>query len=135
MGGTTKDGMFTLSEMECMGACVNAPMICVADYTKGTEGFTYTYYEDLTTKDVVNILDTLKKGETPRVRGCCSSQRGRGGSIPENGALLPRLGLSEEERALRNASRLSFPRLFRVPPPLDSPHNHSLWKKSSLGTL
>jgi len=26
--------MFTLGEMECMGACVNAPMIAVADYTK-----------------------------------------------------------------------------------------------------
>lgn len=35
IGETTKDGMFTLGEMECMGACVNAPMIAVADYTRG----------------------------------------------------------------------------------------------------
>jgi NADH:ubiquinone oxidoreductase subunit E len=35
VGETTADGMFTLGEMECMGACVNAPMIAVADYTKG----------------------------------------------------------------------------------------------------
>eukprot|EP00955_Chlamydomonas_euryale_P059280 357329-Chlamydomonas_euryale.AAC.8 len=34
IGETTPDGMFTLGEMECMGACANAPMICVADYTK-----------------------------------------------------------------------------------------------------
>jgi NADH-quinone oxidoreductase E subunit len=33
----TPDGMFTLGEMECMGSCVNAPMIAVADYTKGVE--------------------------------------------------------------------------------------------------
>lgn len=37
--------MFTLGEMECMGACVNAPMIAVADYTKGVEGFSYNYFE------------------------------------------------------------------------------------------
>lgn len=35
IGETTKDGMFTLGEMECMGACVNAPMVAVADYTSG----------------------------------------------------------------------------------------------------
>ena len=65
VGETTKDGMFTLSEMECMGACVNAPMIAVADYTKGVEGYTYTYYEDLTEKAVVNIIEQLKRGEKP----------------------------------------------------------------------
>lgn len=30
IGETTADGMFTLGEMECMGACVNAPMIAIA---------------------------------------------------------------------------------------------------------
>jgi len=66
-GESTTDGMFTLSEMECMGCCVNAPMVCVADYTKGVEGFTYNYYEDCTTGDAVNIVEQLKKGETPKV--------------------------------------------------------------------
>ncbi len=33
VGETTADGMFTLGEMECMGACVNAPMVAIADYT------------------------------------------------------------------------------------------------------
>jgi NADH dehydrogenase (ubiquinone) flavoprotein 2 len=65
-GESTSDGMFTLSEMECMGACVNAPMVAVADYTKGVDGFTYNYYEDITTADAVNIVETLKKGETPK---------------------------------------------------------------------
>jgi NADH dehydrogenase (ubiquinone) flavoprotein 2 len=30
IGETTSDGLFSLSEMECMGACVNAPMIAIA---------------------------------------------------------------------------------------------------------
>jgi hypothetical protein len=34
IGQTTPDGLFTLGEMECMGACVNAPMVAIADYTK-----------------------------------------------------------------------------------------------------
>uniref|UniRef100_A0A7S0RAC8 NADH dehydrogenase [ubiquinone] flavoprotein 2, mitochondrial n=1 Tax=Chlamydomonas leiostraca TaxID=1034604 RepID=A0A7S0RAC8_9CHLO len=66
IGETTKDGLFTLSEMECMGACVNAPMIAIADYTNGVEGFSYVYYEDLTPEDTVAILDTLRKGGKPK---------------------------------------------------------------------
>lgn len=65
-GQTTPDGMFTLGEMECMGACVNAPMIAIADYTKGVEGFSYTYYEDLTPQDVVGIVNDLKSGKAPK---------------------------------------------------------------------
>lgn len=62
IGETTADGMFTLGEMECMGACVNAPMIAIADYSNGVEGFSYNYYEDLTPEDVNKIVDTIKKG-------------------------------------------------------------------------
>lgn len=65
-GQTTSDGMFTLGEMECMGACVNAPMIAIADYTKGVEGFSYTYYEDLTPGDVKAIVGDLRAGKTPK---------------------------------------------------------------------
>lgn len=69
-GETTQDGVFTLSEMECMGACVNAPMICIADYTNGVEGFTYNYYEDLTVSwrfpglypGVASLYFTLARG-------------------------------------------------------------------------
>ncbi|GHP12323.1 hypothetical protein PPROV_001105100 [Pycnococcus provasolii] len=59
-GDSTPDGLFTLSEMECMGCCVNAPMIAVADYTNGTEGYTYNYYEDLQPGDAVRIIDSIK---------------------------------------------------------------------------
>lgn len=43
--------------------------LCVVatDYTNGVEGFTYNYYEDLTTADVKKIVDTLRKGGKPKV--------------------------------------------------------------------
>ncbi|KAK9013462.1 hypothetical protein V6N11_041470 [Hibiscus sabdariffa] len=59
----TKDGLFSVGEMECMGCCVNAPMITVADYSNGSEGYTYNYYEDLTPKRAVEIVEMLRKGE------------------------------------------------------------------------
>jgi NADH dehydrogenase (ubiquinone) flavoprotein 2 len=62
--------------MECMGSCVNAPMIAVADYTNGVEGFSYNYYEDLTPGDAVRILEDLKSGKKPKVSKFMSSQPG-----------------------------------------------------------
>jgi len=52
-GETTADGMFTLGEVECAGACVNAPVISIND----------DYYEDLTPETVVDLLERLAKGE------------------------------------------------------------------------
>lgn len=54
-GQTTKDKMFTLLEVECLGACVNAPMVQINDL----------YYEDLQVSDINEILDDLKAGRTP----------------------------------------------------------------------
>ena len=51
-GVTTEDGMFTLSEVECLGACVNAPMMQIND----------DYYEDLDSDTTEKILSTLKSG-------------------------------------------------------------------------
>lgn len=56
VGQTTSDGNFTLSEVECLGACVNAPMIQIND----------DYYEDLTCKDTEEIVNDLKSGKKPR---------------------------------------------------------------------
>ncbi|KAJ8042528.1 NADH dehydrogenase [ubiquinone] flavoprotein 2, mitochondrial [Holothuria leucospilota] len=56
VGETSKDEMFTFSEVECLGACVNAPMIQVND----------NYYEDLKVEDVEEILDDLKAGRSPK---------------------------------------------------------------------
>ena len=48
LDGTTEDGMFTLSEVECLGACVNAPMMQV-----NNEWF----YEDLTPENTITLLE------------------------------------------------------------------------------
>jgi NADH-quinone oxidoreductase subunit E len=52
-GETTEDGMFTLSEVECAGACVNAPAVAIND----------DYFEDLTPETMTELLDKLAKGE------------------------------------------------------------------------
>jgi len=64
LGQTTADGMFTLGEMECMGCCVNAPMIAVADFSN-PPNYSYDYYEDLTPEKAVEILNQIKKGKKP----------------------------------------------------------------------
>ncbi|KAF5269893.1 hypothetical protein FQR65_LT05692 [Abscondita terminalis] len=56
VGETTKDKLFTLSEVECLGACVNAPMIQIND----------DYYEDLTASDTCQIIEEIKSGKKPR---------------------------------------------------------------------
>src|SRR5690606_24742031 len=48
---TTPDGLFTFLEVECLGACVNAPMIQIND----------DYYEDLTPESVVKLLKALRE--------------------------------------------------------------------------
>lgn len=57
VGDTTSDGLFTLSEVECLGACVNAPMVQIND----------DYYEDLAPKDIEQILDELAAGKKPKL--------------------------------------------------------------------
>src|ERR1700712_410298 len=49
-GGTTKDGLFTFTEVECLGACANAPMVQIND----------EYYEDLTYDTTVSLLKALQ---------------------------------------------------------------------------
>jgi len=55
-GETTKDNMFTLNEVECLGACVNAPMVQINDF----------YYEDLKVEDMDEILNEIKAGKQPK---------------------------------------------------------------------
>lgn len=70
-GETTPDGLFTLSEVECAGACVNAPVVAIND----------DYFEDLTPETMTSLLEALKRGEeiTP------GSQSGRQTSAPDGG--------------------------------------------------
>jgi NADH-quinone oxidoreductase subunit E len=55
-GQTTADGLFTLSEVECLGACANAPMAQINDDN----------YEDLTFETTTAILEALARGEMPK---------------------------------------------------------------------
>jgi NADH-quinone oxidoreductase subunit E len=55
-GHTTEDGLFTLTEVECLGACANAPMVQINDDN----------YEDLTEQSMGAILDALARGEKPK---------------------------------------------------------------------
>ncbi len=71
LGETTADGMFTLREVECLGACVNAPMCGIGEH----------YYEDLTPQNVVRIIDDLAMGREPKP----GPQSGRKSSEPAGG--------------------------------------------------
>jgi NADH dehydrogenase (ubiquinone) flavoprotein 2 len=66
-GETTEDGLFTLREVECLGACVNAPMVQIND----------DCYESLTPESTIQILESCKQGKIVPV--------GKWGSKPMNG--------------------------------------------------
>ncbi len=77
LGETTPDGAFTLTEVECLGACVNAPMMQVTSI--GGEDL---FFEDLNAESVVRLIDELAAGRTPKA----GSQTGRQTSCPANGS-------------------------------------------------
>ena len=54
-GETDEKGLFTLLEVECLGACVNAPILQVND----------DYYEDLDADRTAALLDALAEGRPP----------------------------------------------------------------------
>ncbi|MEE9140706.1 MAG: NADH-quinone oxidoreductase subunit NuoE [Alphaproteobacteria bacterium] len=70
-GETTADGEYTLTEVECLGACVNAPVVKIDE----------DYYEDLDPESLERLLDKLKAGGavTP------GPQSGRTASEPAGG--------------------------------------------------
>ena len=67
------DGKFYWQEVECMGACANAPMAAINDY----------YYEDLTPESFEKLLDDFAAGKKPKP----GSAIGRQGSAPEGGPI------------------------------------------------
>src|SRR3569623_416031 len=69
--GTSADGKFTIMEVECLGACVNAPMVQIND----------DFYEDLTPASLEQILDELAAGKQPKI----GPQVDRLNSAPEGG--------------------------------------------------
>ncbi|MBM6575131.1 NAD(P)H-dependent oxidoreductase subunit E [Microvirga sp. SRT01] len=70
-GGTTPDGLFTLTEVECLGTCANAPMVQINDDN----------YEDLDYDRTVAVLEALANGEAPAP----GSTTGRRASCPAGG--------------------------------------------------
>src|SRR5215472_16262271 len=71
IGGTTPDGLFTLVEVECLGACVNAPILQVND----------DFYEDMDGPTTEVLLESLRDGKAPQP----GSVIGRQGSEPVTG--------------------------------------------------
>ena len=67
----SKDGMFSWEEVECVGACVNAPVVAIDDY----------YHEDLTPQALEALMDKLARGEKIEQ----GSAIGRQTSAPEGG--------------------------------------------------
>ncbi len=84
-GHTTEDGLFTLTEVECLGACANAPMVQINDHN----------YEDLTAESMTAILDALARGRDAQARPADRSPDERSGRRPdhaqENGGAQLRL--------------------------------------------
>ena len=70
-GQTSADGMFTMTEVECLGACVNAPILQVDD----------DFYEDMDAERVRMLIAALQRGERPTP----GSMGGRQTSAPEGG--------------------------------------------------
>lgn len=68
----SSDGRFSWEEVECLGACVNAPMVAVSSDT----------FEDLTAESFGAVLDAYERGETPKP----GPQNGRIGAEAEGGA-------------------------------------------------
>ncbi|MBS7812779.1 complex I 24 kDa subunit family protein [Roseococcus pinisoli] len=73
-GDTSPDGLFTMTEVECLGGCVNAPILQVDD----------DYYEDMDYESTVKLLEALKRGERPKP----GSVIGRQTSAPEGGPMV-----------------------------------------------
>ena len=86
-GHTTDDGLFTLTEVECMGNCASAPMVQINDDN----------YEDLTAERLNVVLDALAKGETPRTG---TQQPGRH-TVEPIGALSTLTAMADENHDYR----------------------------------
>ena len=68
VGGITDDGLFSLGRVECLGACVNAPVVKINE----------NYYEDLDSESLDKLLDSLKMNKKVKI----GPQSKRKGSEP-----------------------------------------------------
>jgi NADH-quinone oxidoreductase subunit E len=95
---TSVDGRFSWEEVECMGACANAPMVAIND----------AYFEDLTAKSLAALIGEFAAGRAPAP----GSAIGRQGCAPVGGPL------TLEDESLYDGSRAApIKRLPNVPEP------------------
>ena len=94
-GQSSDDGAFTVVEVECLGACVNAPMVQIND----------DYFEDLDYQRMGGLIDALAKGEAPKI----GSQIGRKGSQALSGPTtlleLPPVVVTPEKAAPKKTAK------------------------------
>lgn len=91
-GQTTEDGLFTFVEVECLGACVNAPMVQIND----------DYYEDLTPESTVTLLKALQ-ASAKAVEG---SEAGKG-ETGKDGVPVPSPGPMSGRKTCENIKGLT----------------------------
>ena len=84
------DGTLSWEEVECLGACANAPMAQIDSWVKG--GFHSDYYEDLTVESFETLVEAFRKGDYPKP----GSMTGRFASEPANGLTSLQQGESGE---------------------------------------
>lgn len=87
-GQTSADKLFTLQEVECLGACVNGPMLAVND----------DYHEDLTPEKTIELLKALQEGREPKI----GPVSGRESCEPFSG---PKVLLGDEPTDIRKFTR------------------------------
>ena len=58
VGCSSNDGLFTISKVECLGACANAPAVQIND----------DYFEDVTAEDINYIVEELKNNKKPNIK-------------------------------------------------------------------
>jgi NADH-quinone oxidoreductase subunit E len=92
------DGLFTWQEVECLGACCNAPMAQINDY----------FYEDLTPDTLAQIIDDFRAGKAPKP----GSYVGRRSSEPQDNVQTltdPALYDGSRARAIKKLPNLPEP--------------------------
>lgn len=92
-GQNSEDGQFTLTEVECLGSCVTAPMLQVS-----TPEWDH-YFEDLNYERTVALLKQLRRGEMPKV----GPQSGRLSSEPAGGPTT----LADQREAYEKLKKVS----------------------------
>lgn len=104
-GHTTADQLFTFTEVECLGACVNAPMVQIND----------DYYEDLTPASTVELLQALQAAA--QATGAAGGAAGLAGDAGKDVAQAEQRGQQAARDALAQQGREYAAQGVRLPSP------------------